>query len=148
MLDAVFVAMFAVVPLMGLGIYLAKYRKAYTGHKRLQLILGIVLLTTVVAFEIDMRLHGWRQYAEDSPYYTEGEWNPVWYALIVHLAFAIPTVFLWIWVIVQALRKFSKPAKPGAHSKSHIKVARAAAATMLGTAVTGWIFYWMAFMAS
>ena len=69
MLDVVFLAMFAVIPAMALSIFLVKFRKQYTLHKRLQLVLGAVLLVAVVAFEIDMRfITDWRQRAAESPY--------------------------------------------------------------------------------
>ncbi|MDZ4818625.1 MAG: DUF420 domain-containing protein, partial [Planctomycetota bacterium] len=92
---------------------------------------------------VDVRLHGWRQNAEASPYYTT--WlNPVLY---VHLAFAISTTLLWIYTIVTAVRRFARPAAPGPYSAQHKRVAKAAALGMCLTAVTGWIFYWMAFVA-
>ncbi|MCE9526788.1 MAG: hypothetical protein K8R36_12125, partial [Planctomycetales bacterium] len=54
MLDVVFLAMFAVVPLLALSIYLVKQKK-YAQHKLINLILGVVLLIAVLVFEIDMR---------------------------------------------------------------------------------------------
>ena len=63
----------------------------------------------------------------------------------VHLFFAVTTVILWIVVIVQALRKFPAPPMPNQYSPRHILWARLAALEMLMTAVTGWIFYWLAF---
>ena len=145
MLDFVFAAMFLVVAVMGVSIYLVRYRRAYQLHKILQIALGVILLGAVTAFEIDMRFFtNWRTLAEPSPYYASG-W--VIASLWIHLAFAIPTPFLWAYVIVQALRKFPSPPIPAAHSRQHILWARWSAAGMLLTAVTGWIFYWLAFVA-
>ena len=150
MLDVVFLAMFAVLPLLALSIYLVK-RKKYALHKTINLILGIVLLIAVLAFEVDMRFFtDWEILAEKSPYFhPEAKWTSVvGLALIIHLCFAIPTLLLWIYVIVQALRKFPSPPLPGDHSRSHIQFAKLAAGGMFMTALTGSVFYYLAFVAT
>jgi putative membrane protein len=147
MLDLVFLAMFLVVPAMGLSIYLVKFQRLYQLHKTIQIVLAAVLLIAVLAFEVDMRFGGgWKERAAASPYWGAG-FNRVWQALAVHLCFAVPTPFLWIFVIVQALRKFPAPLRPGPYSATHIFWARLAAIGMTMTAVTGWVFYWLAFVA-
>lgn len=149
MLDVVFLAMFAVIPLMGLSIGLARYRRLYGAHKTLQLTLGTVLLVAVLAFEIDMRFFtDWEELAAPSPYYAAETWCPVWIALAVHLAFAVPTTLLWVVVIYRALRGFARPPRPGPHSGSHMLWGRVAGFGMLMTGVTGWVFYYLAFAAS
>lgn len=148
MLDVVFLAMFAVVPLLGVSILLAK-RRRYVLHKRLQLVLAAILLTAVLAFEIDMQLFtDWEARAEGSPYFDLArKWTcPVGLALIIHLCFAIPTFVLWIVVTVQALRHFPSPPLPGPHSRAHLRLSKPAAVGMVLTAITGWIFYLMAFV--
>jgi len=167
MLDVVFLAMFAVIPILGVSIYLVKYRRLYALHKRIQLILGIVLLAAVALFEIDMRfISGWQERAAPSPYYTPNEnagpllttlyvnvlgrsrvegW--VFTSLAIHLFFAVTTTVLWIAVIVRAMRNFPKPPAPCEHSASHLFWARLAAIDMGMTALTGWIFYYLAFVA-
>jgi uncharacterized membrane protein YozB (DUF420 family) len=148
MLDVVFAAMFLIVPLLGLSVWLVKRRK-YNLHKWLQIGMGVVLLLAVVAFEIDMRFFtNWEALAVGSPYYTSGTWNAVWYSLIVHLCFAIPTPIVWTVVIVQALRKFKSPPTPGPHSHDHKKGGWLAVVLMTLTAVTGWVFYYLAFVAT
>jgi uncharacterized membrane protein YozB (DUF420 family) len=148
MLDVVFVAMFLVLPVLAISI--AWVRKAnYRTHKRLQLSLGAVLLLAVVAFELDMRFStDWRALAAKSPYYRSDGWSPVWVALCVHLSFAIPAAFLWTYVMVQALRKFPKPPSPGAHSAAHKFWGWLAVICMTMTAITGWVFYYLAFVAA
>ena len=95
-----------------------------------------------------MRVNGWRQRAEASPYVShDGSTDWVALALGVHLCFAVTTALLWIVVIVQALRKFPDPPQPGSHSASHRRLGFVAAGDMVCTAVTGWIFYWLAFVA-
>ncbi len=150
MLDVVFLAMFAVVPLLALSIYVVKYRRAYDLHKKLQIVMGTVLLLAVVAFEVDMQfLTVWEERAEPSPYFSsQSKWScPAGISLLVHLMFAVPTFVLWIVVMVQALRLFASPPKPGKHSLSHMLWGKLAAVGMVGTAVTGWIFYYLAFAA-
>ena len=148
MLDFVFVAMFGIILLMGYSIYLVKYRRKYEIHKRMQVVLGSVLLLAVVAFEVDMRFFtDWETLAAPSEYYGGGEvWDAVWISLVIHLFFAIPTTFLWIYVIVQALRKFPSPVTPNSYSHAHLKWGKLAAIEMLMTAVTGWVFYVLAFV--
>ncbi len=147
MLDVVFLAMFAVVPAIGLGIWLVKYRQAYLLHKRIQLTLAAVLAATVTLFEIDIRIHGWRDRAAESAYYNAGlTWHWVNLSLAIHLVFAVSTAVLWIVVVTRALRHFPSPPAPGPHSSSHIFWARLAAIDMGLTAGTGWIFYLLAFV--
>jgi putative membrane protein len=144
MLDVVFVAMFAVVPVMCWSIYEVKYRRRYGLHKRVQVILAAVLLATVTAFEIDMQFFtDWKTRAEASPYF----YTLVKPALWIHLFFAVPTAVIWIITVWHALRNIPDPPAPSAASARHIFLGRLAAWEMTGTAVTGWIFYWLAFVA-
>jgi uncharacterized membrane protein YozB (DUF420 family) len=148
MLDVVFVAMFLVVPLMAISIALAK-RGQYVAHKRLQLATAAVLLLAVLAFEIDMRFFtDWRLLAAPSPFFNANGWSPVTIALTIHLFFAVPTLLLWIVVVVRALKYFPCPPRPGAHSEAHKLMGWLATVGMVMTAVTGWGFYWLAFVAA
>lgn len=144
MLDVVFLAMFAVLPITGWSIWLVKYRGRVELHKRIQTTLGIVLLVSVTLFELDMRLFtDWRHRAKPSPYFT----TLVFPSLYIHLCFAIPTTVLWAFVIVRAHRNFASLLVPSFHRLQHIYWARLAAFGMLGTAITGWAFYFLAFVA-
>lgn len=149
MLDIVFLAMFAVVPVLLFSVYAVKYRQKYDLHRRIQVTLGTVLLLAVAAFEVDMQfVTDWEARAEPSPYFNLAEkWTcPVGVSLLVHLCCAVPTAVLWIFVIVRAVRKFPKPTVPNEYSPQHIRWAKRAAVGMLATAVTGWIFYVLAFV--
>ncbi len=143
MVDVVACALFLLLPALALSVWLARYRKRYVAHKRLQLGLAIVLLVAVAAFEADIRLHGWEERASASPYYPAGVKASLW----IHLPFAVSTLLLWAVVIVRALRHFPAPPQPNEHSRSHVFWARLAAVDMVLTAVTGWAFYWLAFVA-
>ena len=149
MLDVVFLAMFLVVPWLGVSIWLVRFRKKYDLHKWMQIVMGAVLLLAVTAFEVDMRFFtDWEELAEGSPYFQKGTWDAVWISLAIHLCFAVPTPFIWIVVIVRAIRQFPSPALPSKHSPQHILWARIAAAMMTPTAITGWVFYYLAFVAT
>ena len=83
-------------------------------HKRLQLTLGITLLLAIMAFEIDVQFFStWEERAVASPFFdAEHIWSsPAGVGLLVHLCFAVPTVVLWIVVIVQTRRHFASPAR-------------------------------------
>jgi len=150
MLDVVFVAMFVVVPVLAVSVYLVKYRRQYALHKKLQLATACVLLVAVLLFELDIRLNGWEERAGPSPYFDPAhKWScPAGLSLIIHLSFAVPTLVLWVAVVTRALRNFSRPPAPGVHSRWHTRWGMIAAIGMLLTAVTGWIFYWLAFVAA
>jgi putative membrane protein len=144
MLDVVFLAMFLVLPVLGVSIRLARFGKKYAWHKRIQIILAVVLLATVAAFEIDMQwVSGWQTRAMPSPYWPAG----VKTSLYIHLIFSVSTFFLWLYVVIGALRNVPNPPAPSPYSRRHIFWARLAAIDLMLTAITGWIFYWTAFAA-
>ncbi len=144
MLDALFLAMFAIVLVLGWSVYEVKYRHRYELHKRVQISLAAILLVAVTFFEIDIRVHGWQDRAAGQ---SGGEPTAlVWNSLYIHLFFAISTVILWPITIILALRRFPKPPAPGEHSPTHIRLAWLAAIDMVLTSITGWIFYWFAFV--
>ena len=150
MLDIVFVSMFAIVPVMLYSIYQVRKHQRYRLHKTIQLVLGVTLFATVGAFEMEQILVPWEARAQPSPFFDEVQkWrSPVGISLLIHLFFAIPTFVLWIYVILQALRRFPSNPKPNEYSASHRRWARLAAIEMVMTAVTGWVFYYLAFVAS
>ncbi len=65
----------------------------------------------------------------------------------MHLSFAVPTLLLWIVVVVAAWRRFPNPPQPGSHSRWHARMGWLAVIGMTLTAVTGWVFYGLAFVA-
>jgi hypothetical protein len=144
MLDVLCLAMLGVVLVLGWSVYQVKVHRRYRVHKWTQVTLGAILLVVVILFEIDIRLHGWERRAA-----VDAGGRPadvVWYALYVHLVFAVTSILLWPITIFLALRNFPNPPAPGPHSRIHVPLARLSALDMVMTAVTGWIFYWMAFV--
>ncbi len=148
MLDVVVLAMLLVVPVLAWSVYLVKYQQRYALHKAVQLALGVALLITVALFEADMRINGWRDRAAPSPFAShDGSTDWIAWSLGVHLVFAVTSALLWIIVIAAALRRFAVPPAPGPHSPWHRRFGMLAAIDMVLTAVTGWVFYWLAFVA-
>jgi uncharacterized membrane protein YozB (DUF420 family) len=143
-LDALCLAMLGVLVVLAWSVYQVKFRRRYQLHKWTQIILAAVLLTVVILFEIDIRLHGWQERAAGQL----GGRPPAAAvtALYVHLVFAVTTVILWPVTIWLALRNFPNPPLPGPHSRVHVPLARVAALDMVLTAITGWVFYWFAFV--
>ena len=109
----------------------------------MQLILCFLLLFTVVLFEVDIRVFGWRQFADASPYYS----TVLFLVLYVHLFFSVSTTVLWIVIAVNAVRKFKDPPGPNDHSRMHKRMGWCGVFGLTCTAVTGWVFYYMAFVA-
>ena len=143
-LDVLFLTMFVVVVVLGWSIYQVRYRRRYRLHKWMQIGLGVVLLVAVVIFELDIRTHGWESRAANSIGGTPT--SIVYNALYLHLVFAVSSLVLWPIVIVRALRNYPNPPAPSPHSTWHIRWAWVAAIDMLLTSITGWIFYWLAFV--
>jgi putative membrane protein len=143
-LDVLCLAMLGVVVVLAWSVYQAKYRRRYTLHKWTQIALAALLLAVVILFELDIRLHGWeeRSAGQLGAHASDAAVT----ALEVHLVFAVTTVLLWPSTIILAVRNFSNPPAPGPHSRIHVPLARVAAIDMVLTAVTGWIFYWAAFV--
>ena len=144
MIDVVCLAMIGVVLVLAWSIYQVKIRRRYRLHKWTQITLGIVVLVVVILFEVDIRLHGWEERAANAIGGRPAQ--AVYGALYIHLVFAISTVILWPVTIALAVANFGEPPKPGPHSRVHIPLARTAAADMVLTALTGWVFYWLAFV--
>ena len=69
-------------------------------------------------------------------------------ALAIHLVFAVSTLVLWVWVVWEAFLRFPVPPMPGSHGPRHRVMARLAALDLVLTAITGTVFYWLAFVAS
>lgn len=143
MLDVVAVAMFVILPIMTWSIAAARYRRRYRAHKRAQWTLGVLLLVAVTLFEVDIRAFGWRHLAEPSPYYQ----TILFPVLYVHLFFSVSTTLLWTATILLALKRFPSEPLPSAHSATHRRLGWMSAIFMSITAVTGWTFYYMAFLA-
>lgn len=151
MLDFVVCALVIIVPLLVYSIWLVKVKRAYAAHKRLQLALGIILLVAVTAFEVDLQMvHGGWENIVQKTYPDEAqlaakvaEARPY---IRIHLLFAVTTPVIWFTTLFLAMRRFSIPPLPGQHSKVHKILGWLSAVDITLTAVTGLVFYYIAFV--
>ena len=148
MLDFVVVALVLIVPILLFSLYTVKIRRNYTLHRNLQLLLGVVLLVAVAAFEVDLRLQGgWQAIVnKGEPKLAPEQLAFVAQMLYVHLVFAISTPFFWIATITLALRNFSNPPQPGPHSGLHKILGWMSTIDITLTSITGLAFYYVAFV--
>lgn len=145
MLDFVTVAMLLASVVLLFSITQVRYKSRKILHRNVQLVTATILALALVAFEVDVRFFtNWREIAEPSPYYNSGL---VDVSLWIHLVFAIPTPVVWGVVIWMALKGFKTGFDQGAFNKTHRIGGRIAAAMLMATAITGWVFYYLAFVA-
>lgn len=150
MLDFVVSALVLIVPVLIYSLYSVKIRRNYTLHRKLQLLLGIVLLAAVGAFEIDLQWvqRGWTNVvAKREVPLTPEQFAFVRLVLRVHLVFAISTPLLWAVTIILALRRMPSPPAPCPHSNLHKNLGWVSTIDIVLTSVTGLIFYYFAFVA-
>lgn len=140
-IDLVSLALLLVVPLLLWSVYLVKSKKDYKKHRFIQIILSISILLVLVVFEVDIRLNGWRQHAEASPFINSG----LLPFLYFHVTIACTATVLWTWALINGLMKFKTPPRPGVNSARHKKLGWAAVIFMLLTSITGWTFFILAF---
>ena len=150
MLDVVVCALVLVVPVILYSLYLVKVRKHYALHAAIQTTLAVVLLLVVIAFEVDMRLHGgWENIVNPQPEAPRvmGEaLAQVRTMLWVHLVFAVSTPLLWITTLTLAWKRFANPPQPGLHSRAHKTLGWLSTVDLVLTSVTGLGFYYLAFV--
>lgn len=143
MIDVVVTAMAVVVPGVLCGRFLARTRR-YARHRQVQLALAAALAVIVLAFEVEVRTAGWQNRAEASPYFT----TYVFPFLYVHIALACTATACWILATYHGLTRMPRPAAPGPHSSWHKKIGNATVYATCATALTGWIFFYLAFVAT
>lgn len=145
MLDFVVVALFLVLPAVGVAIYQVRVRRNFRLHKWMQVGIAVTLLIAVVAFEVEMRLTGWQHLAEPSPYFMT--W--VYPSLFVHIVCATAALVSWSVTIFNAFKYFPGPApRPNSYRNQHRRWGLVSAYSLAATAFSGWVFYYLAFIAS
>lgn len=151
MLDVVVCALVLIVPALLYSLYVVKVPRNYTLHRNLQVVLGIVLLVAVAAFEVDTQwVHGgWENIVNKpgkDPRLTGERLDAVRQFLRIHLVFAVSTPLLWATTLVMALRRYPSPPTPGRHSWLHKKLGWASTVDITLTSVTGLWWYYIAFV--
>ena len=138
MMDLVVVSLIAVIPILIFSIAQAK-KGAYQLHKKCQVALAIVLLITVVLFELEMRFAGGIKNLIDPERYTLTFRIYLWF----HIAIAISTLVLWATTIYKALKNFDGQKMAHHHLRQHRKLGLYSTLSLLSTSVTGWgVYYW------
>jgi putative membrane protein len=148
-LDLIVIGMVFVLIALAWSVYSVKYHRRYQRHKVTQLTLAGGLLILLILFEVDIQFfENWRARADLSPYYDAATKSGlVVQSLAIHLVFATTTLALWLLIIARALKHFPSPPGPNRHSSFHARWGMVAAIDMALTAVTGWVFYFLAFVA-
>jgi len=151
MLDFVVTAPVAIVPVLLYSLYVVKYQHRYQLHRTLQLIIGLTLLVTVTAFEVETQWirGGWANIVNknpESPRLVGEAFARAQQVLRVHLIFAISTPLLWGTTLVLAWNRFGNPPRPGQHSRLHKTLGWLSVIDFLATAITGAWFYYVAFV--
>jgi putative membrane protein len=150
MLDFVVVALVLIVPIILYSLYVVKVQRRYALHRNLQLLLGLILLVAVSAFEVDLQLihGGWKNVmAKQSRPLTSDQLALIQSVLRVHLIFAVSTPLLWATTILLALRRMPNPPQPCGHSRLHKTLGWLSTIDIVLTSVTGLAFYYVAFVA-
>jgi hypothetical protein len=151
MLDVVVCALGVVAVLQAISIYIVKVARNYTLHKYLQITLAVALLLTVVAFEVDMRIHGgWVNIINknpDLPRLTGPALDHVRNILYIHLIFAVTTPLLWTVTLSTAPWGKLKPTPQlTGWSKFHKQLGWLSTIDLALTSATGIWFYLAAFV--
>ena len=118
--------------------------KAYGLHKKIQLIMFVVLFIVVILFEYDMKLNGGIfEMVKGSTYESTFFLN---FMIYFHVFLSITTSLIWIVLIIASLRKFGKQPRPNAFSKTHKFWGRIGMWDMALTCFTGLILYIFGFI--
>lgn len=148
MLDAVVVALVLVVPILLYSLYSVKIKRQYLKHRNLQMLLAVLLLAAVAAFEFDLHFvqGGWQNVVKKGPPVTESQLVFIQKVLRIHLIFAASTPFLWAITIILALRSMPNPPTPSPHSRLHKFLGWTSTVDLVLTSITGLCFYYIAFV--
>lgn len=143
-MDLVMLSLLLILPLMAYSFTRVR-RQDYTTHRRWQMVLGLVLLFAVLLFELDMRLAGGvYEMARGGRYAGTATLDTILY---IHLFFSVSTFLIWFVLLPISLRRFANPPQPNDFSQHHRFWGRLGMLDMLMTAITGYILYWVAFVA-
>ncbi len=146
MMDTVLIGMALILPALGYSIYRVR-QGSYNTHRIINSVIGSTLLVVVILFEIEVRLFGWRQQAEVSPYFGPA----LFWVLGIHIFFAVSASIALVLTFWGTFRNFKNINGnynyPSSYRKSHARLGKITALLLMTTTITGSIFYYMAFIA-
>ena len=116
----------------------------YLRHKRLQILLTLILTVVLILFEMNLKAKGGIFVLTRESRFSETWVLPT--ALFVHLFFAISTAVIWVSLLISSLLIFPHPPTPNAFSSSHRFWGRIAILDLILTAVTAVILYAVGFV--
>lgn len=135
-------SLFFVVPLMVWSIRQVRLGK-YLLHKRTQTGTSVALFILLIFFEMQIPGTDWMKHTATSSFSEDTIRN----YLSVHKSIAISMTLLWTLTLSLALWRTPSSPRPSPHSRLHKILGISSAVMMIITAISGWIFYWMAFIA-
>lgn len=145
LVDIVTLSFIVILPILIWSWWLARTRKDYATHRRVQLWLGITLGVVVAIFEWDLKMSGGIFELTKGGIY-EGTAALNW-TIYVHTAFSILTTLIWATLIIVSLIRFGKPPKPNNFSRAHRFFGRTGMITMIMAGVTSPPLYYFGFVA-
>jgi len=140
-LDAAALGLTAITMLLAVSVSAVRRGKARF-HRRLQLTLASVAVVIVVLLEWRFRMVGWRDAARPSRYFPFG----VDLSLGIHIAFAVMMVVGWIGAVTIGMRSWQDGTLRVDRRVAHRRWGKFATVATLGTTITAWIFYIVAFV--
>lgn len=145
LIDIVTLSFIIILPILIISWRLARNRKDYVNHRRIQLYLGISLLIVVSIFEYDLKMSGGIFEITKGSIY-EGTALLNW-TIYIHTFFAILTSIIWVFLILISLFKFGNPPHPNKFSRTHRIFGRAGMICMIMAGVTSPPLYYFGFVA-
>ena len=140
-LDAAVLGLTALTALLLMSVVAVRRGRTHF-HRRLQLVLSAFTLVLVVVLEWRFRTVGWRTAAEPSSWFPLG----VDVSLGTHIVFALAMVVGWIGALTIGIRGWRDGALHVDQRARHRWWGWFATIATIGTAVTAWIFYVVAFV--
>lgn len=144
LMDIVVISMAVILPLLWYSIKKVKHDRDFSTHKKIQVIMFLVLFFVVLLFEYDMKQNGGIfEMVKGSSFEDTFFLN---FTIYFHTALSILTSLTWILLIIFSLIKFDRNPRPNAFSKRHKFWGRIGVWGMYLTSITGIILYIFGFM--
>ncbi len=144
LMDIVVISMAIILPLLWYSIKKVKQDRAFATHKKIQIIMFLVLFFVVLLFEYDMKQHGGIfEMVKGSSFENTFFLN---FTIYFHTLLSILTSLTWILLIIFSLIKFDRNPKPNSFSKRHKFWGKMGVWGMYLTSITGIMLYIFGFM--